>query len=47
MDIDGFLEVLNKRGYDGFVNVGFCLYKETPIEIAYKVMTCLEERGRA
>lgn len=47
MEIDGFLEVLDNSGYDGFVTVELYPYEETAAETARDAMRYLEERGWA
>lgn len=45
MDIDGFLEALENRGYDGHVTVELYPYEEQPAATAQGAMTYLTERG--
>jgi sugar phosphate isomerase/epimerase len=45
MDIDGFLEVLDSRGYEGFVTVELYPYEETAAETARGAMAYLDDHG--
>lgn len=45
VDIDGFLQALEDRGYEGFVTVELYPYQETAEETARKAMTYLTDHG--
>ncbi|HET7324059.1 MAG TPA: sugar phosphate isomerase/epimerase family protein [Halococcus sp.] len=45
MDIDGFLDALDSRGYDGFVTVELYPYEETAAETVHEAMAYLEDHG--
>jgi len=45
MDIDGFLQALEDRDYDGFVTIELYPYEETPHETAGGAMDYLEDHG--
>ena len=45
MDIDGFLDALDSRGYDGFVTVELYPYEETAAETAREAMAYLDDGG--
>lgn len=45
MDVDGFLNALDDRGYDGYVTVELYPYEETAAETAREAAAYLRERG--
>lgn len=45
MDVDGFLQTLDDRGYDGFVTIELYPYQETARETACEAMDYLRDHG--